>query len=462
MPIRRRALLSAALAPLLATLAAVPAHAARTAVVGPGHAPGIAVDAAGTAYAAWKYEVPGEPTDNGTRFCVLARDARGCSAPPVDLAFPGAGYYVGTVSVLLPAPGVVDVVVGRVEGPLDYAVFLSRSTDGGRTFAPGYRLNGAGTQAAGAAELTADGRVALGGGDIRGLRAGLARADGSDEETQMMSFDGDVNSGFYSDVAAAGNDVVALGGNNNASQGFRLPAGAAPDDETAWRALPVQRGGRGKVAGGPVGIVSLLDSAPAGQGQLYAQRLEGDAWGPVVPVFRDKVSGTELAQNEAGRQLALWTADNRLSFAGSDDGGALWSYGEPLMTVPDGSNDISADVAPDGRGAAAVGEQSGDDEPIRIAWLDLRRTPQATVQVGDALVQVRSSCLGGRRIGMDARASRAGRKIPVSSVLRSARFSARRAVRTRARGYSATFRLRSARAKPAARVRLTPRTGPAV
>jgi len=455
----RRLLLAAVLASAATVAAASPAHAARSGVAGPGHAPGIAVDVAGTAYAAWKYKVDGSSTDNGTRFCVLARNARRCSAPPVDLPFPDRGYYDGAVSVLLPAPGVVDVVVGRVKGALDYGVYLARSTDGGKSFAPGYRLNGAGTQAAGAAELTTDGRIALGGGDIRGLRAGLARPDGSDAATPLMGFDGPVDNAFFSDVAAAGNDVVAIGGGIGDSQAFRLPAGAAPGDPNAWRALPVQNGSRGKVAGGPAGVVSLLDSEPTGRGVLYAQRLEGDAWGPAVRVHGGEVFGTELVQDAAGRHLALWTANNRLSFAGSDDGGALWSFGGPLMTVPGNDTDISADLAPNGRGAAAIGENSFDDKPIRIAWLDLRRAPQATARVGDALVQVRSRCVGGRRIGMDARASRAGRQIRVGSVLRSATFRVKRARRTRARRYSASFRLRSARAKPAVRVTLRPRTG---
>ena len=455
---RHSALLALSLTSLALGAAVPAAHGARTATVGPGHAPGVAVDAGGTAYVAWKHAVTQDESDQGTRFCVLARNARGCSSPPVDLEFPGQGFSSGAVSVLLPAPGVVDVVVGRSEGGLDYAAYLARSTDGGRTFAPGHRLNGSGTQAAGPAELTADGRVALAAGDIRGLQGGLASADGADAETQMNRFAREVDSGFYSDVATAGNDVVVHGGGNPESQGFRLPAGAAPDDPEAWRALPAQKGGRGRVAGGPTGIVSMLDSAPGGVGRLYAQRLEGDAWGPAVTVHPDKVYGTELAQDPAGRNVALWTAENELSFARSDDGGALWSTGEPIMPVRDNSNDVSADLAADGRGAAAVGRDGGE-HPIRIAWLELGRAPQSTVLVGDALVQVRAFCAGGRTIGLDARASRAGRQIAVSSVLRSARFGARRGRVVRARAYSTKIRLRSRRARTGIRATLRPRTG---
>jgi hypothetical protein len=43
---------------------------------------------------------------------VLPAGARAC-ASLATVAFPGSGYNVGRVSVLLPAPGVVQVAAGR-------------------------------------------------------------------------------------------------------------------------------------------------------------------------------------------------------------------------------------------------------------------------------------------------------------------------------------------------------------
>ena len=68
------------LALLAAMLVAVPAHASTATTVGRGYAPGVAVDAAGTAYIAWVGEEAGTTSLN---FCRLPRGAAAC-----DVAHP--------------------------------------------------------------------------------------------------------------------------------------------------------------------------------------------------------------------------------------------------------------------------------------------------------------------------------------------------------------------------------------
>lgn len=96
---------------LLAALTAAPAHATPHFVVGQGQNPGVAVDGAGTAYIGWQAAV-GAETGDAVQLCVLPKGARACQSL-ATIAFPGSGYGVGRVSVLLPAPGVVQVAVGR-------------------------------------------------------------------------------------------------------------------------------------------------------------------------------------------------------------------------------------------------------------------------------------------------------------------------------------------------------------
>ena len=96
---------------LVAGLMAAPAQATPHFVVGTGQNPGVAIDAAGTAYIGWQVETDAE-TGGSVQLCVLPKDARVC-ASLATIAFPGSGLGNGRVSVLLPAPGVVQVAVAR-------------------------------------------------------------------------------------------------------------------------------------------------------------------------------------------------------------------------------------------------------------------------------------------------------------------------------------------------------------
>lgn len=448
---------AAALALAFALVLAPAAHAARTATVGPGFGPGIAVDAAGTAFAAWKFD-DGTESSPLIRFCTLVRNAAGCAAPPVTVAFPDA-YNLGAVGVSLPAPGVVNIVSGRTESD-DQSAAVARSFDGGRTFAPVLRLGGHGFAQRSA--LLPDGRIGVAGGALA-LTASVHRADGADGAGGQVGLSDGVAGESGADVAGLGGDVYVAGSNNaGETRAFRLSAGANPSDPASWLALaPQSTGGRVRLAGGPAGLFALLDSKPTANGRPVVQRLEGTAWGPPVPLGGEAYE-QDIAQDSAGRLHAVIPRSSSagvLTYARSDDGGALWSERTALTGVSAEAFDLGLDVGPDGRGASIQSTEAPDNDPIRIRWIEPGRVPQATVRVGDAFVQVRSRCRRGREITVEARASRAGRKVAVGSVLRSARFSSRRArVRSTTR-FSARLRLRRASAATTVRGQLRPRNG---
>src|SRR5215207_8850474 len=117
---------------VLCVLLAAPAQATPHFTIGQGQSPGVAVDAAGTAYIGWKVNVYADQGD-AVQLCVLPRGARAC-ATLATIPFPGSGYNLGRVSVLLPgAPGVVHVTVGRSQGA-DYSQYVATSGDGGVSF----------------------------------------------------------------------------------------------------------------------------------------------------------------------------------------------------------------------------------------------------------------------------------------------------------------------------------------
>ncbi|MGZ6671832.1 MAG: hypothetical protein ACXVFM_05725 [Solirubrobacteraceae bacterium] len=71
----------------------------------------MAIDAAGTAYIGWQVNTNADAGDS-VQLCVLPKGARAC-ASLATIAFPGSGLGNGQVSVLLPAPGIVEVAVAR-------------------------------------------------------------------------------------------------------------------------------------------------------------------------------------------------------------------------------------------------------------------------------------------------------------------------------------------------------------
>ena len=138
--------------------------------MGTGQNGGVAVDDGGTIYVGWQVNV-GDPGD-GVQLCVVPPRTTRC-ASSVTIPFPGSGYNASRVSVLLPAPGVVDVIVPRTNvGSGGGVTFLARSTDGGRTFAPAVAIANKGFEQG---VLGPGGRVALVSGLVAASRPLLPR-----------------------------------------------------------------------------------------------------------------------------------------------------------------------------------------------------------------------------------------------------------------------------------------------
>ncbi len=436
---------------LLLGLAPATAQAAPF-TVGTGQNAGIAMDDAGTIYVGWQVNVY-DPGD-AVQLCVIPPRQTRCGSQATVL-FPGQGYNRSRVSVLLPAPNVVDVIVPRTDIANDAYTFLARSTDGGRTFGAPVRIAGetfaAGVQGPG-------GRVALIDGPTT-TRAGLFAPDGSNADSVGSTL-GPFLEGVFTDVAASGEEVLAAGSDAGTSHAFRLGPGGDPNNATAWQQVDPARGREPEVAGIPGGFAALLEPSDDAS-SLFVQRLVGPAWSPPVPLA-PAVDNSEfqLVGNAKGRLTALVVySAYRLLYATSTDGGVLWSsvvnaanYGREL---PSG---LEAAVNASGAGAAVTHEPFGG-KAIRVSRFTPRSAPVARRRLGGARVQVRSVC-DGDELSLVVEAARGTRRVGPGSVLRRARFGRARGAR---RGFRTRFRARYELTRRSARVpvRVTPRRGKA-
>jgi hypothetical protein len=437
---------------LLLLLLLAPATAAAAPFpVGTGQNGGVAVDDGGTTYVGWQINTY-EPGD-AVQLCVLPPRARRC-ASSVTIPFPGKGYNRSRVSVLLPAPNTVDVLVPRTDVANDAYTFLARSTDGGRTFAPAVQIAGEpfaeGIQGPGGRVVLVDGPTTL--------HAGLFSPSGADAAAVGSEL-GPYLEGVFIDAASAGEEVLAAGSDAGNSHAFRLPAGGNPNDPAAWQQIDPALGRQPQVAGIPSGFAAMLEPI-ANFAQLFTQRLEGAAWSPPIGIA-PSVNNVDfrLLGNGRGRLAALITYSGyRLDYATSTDGGVLWSSLVTVARYRDYPSSLEAAMAADGRGAAVV-DFSQDDESVRVTRFSARSARVARRRFGGARVQVRSVC-DPDDLSLVVEAARGNRQVAPSSVLRRARFGRARGAR---RGFRGKFRARYELRRRNVRipVRVTPRRGKA-
>src|SRR5262249_34940750 len=267
-------------------------------VIGQGLNPGVAVDAAGTGYVGWQVGTLSD-TGDAVQLCVLPAKARACAAQPT-IAFPGTGYQVGRPSVLLPAPGVVEVAVGRNVGNV-YGYYLATSTDGGATFGTPIRIGG---DFAKRAALLPGGLIAAEGDDVRQLAGAILRPDGSD-----ASVDGPVLSdrAQFSDVTVQGADVYIAGSLAGPTTVAHLPAGANSADAAAWQILPELPGGSSpRLAPGPLGPVIMLHPNDPGHSAPFVQHWTGAAWTPPVTIGPDNAVDSQTVAGAGPRLIGAW------------------------------------------------------------------------------------------------------------------------------------------------------------
>jgi hypothetical protein len=436
----------------LLALTSAPAAQAASFRVGTGQNGGVAVDEGGTAFVGWQVNVYG-PGD-AVGLCVLPPRSTGC-ASTVTIPFPGSGYNLSRVTVLAPAPNVVDVIVPRTTG-VGAFTFLARSTDGGRTFAPARQIAGAGFEQG---VQGPGGRVAL----VTGLtlQGGLFSPSGADAGAEGSSF-GEVLDAEFNDIAASGDEVLMAGSYTGTSHAYRLPAGGNPNEPEAWQQIadPAPGGRQPELAGIPGGFAAMLEPSSATARSLFVQRLEGGAWSPPVAVAPVSNEDFRLLGNARGRLTALVTDSlpYRLSYTTSTDGGVLWSSLVTIALYGKFANALEGAMGSDGRGAAVV-DYELDDKSVRVARFSPGTAPVARRRIGGARVQVRSVC-DGLKLALVVEAARGNRRVAPQSVLRRARFGRARGAR---RGFHTRFRASYELRRTHARipVRVNPRRGKA-
>jgi hypothetical protein len=338
-----RILVAAAVAASL--LVAAPARAATPVVVGTGADPGLAVDAAGTAYLAWNGPEPG-----GTRslhFCRLPRGATSCA--DVAIAPPD-----GTYSLYRPFVTVNGATVQVTQTRYGFAgasftqVMQFTSQDGGASWSPGVPVG----------TITFNNGVAGPGGTVSAVTfattgGGFFQTMGAGNTASALLFgdrpyDGAVGFTPTGQLLAIFDDA---GGNSQ----FRLNAGGDANDPATW-GPPVDIGVESypRLAGGPSGLVLLGENA---SGNLEARKWNGTTFGaPVVLGSGREAAQADLSQDAGGRFHAVWPtfeADGiALHYAVSDDG--IIGQQGVLLTQTDGEpTELRVAAAPDHIGVAA-------------------------------------------------------------------------------------------------------------
>jgi hypothetical protein len=180
---------------LLICLTGAAEAAAAPGFLGRGHDPGVAVDGSGTAHVAWLTRAG----DAGSlEYCQVPRGKRACAVRR-SVALSESGF--GKVQVLLPRPGVVQIVA-----PLLRPAALVSSFDGGYTFAVG---------AIGEATPAIE-QAIYGPGDFISLMSGSGPAsfgrfnpDGSGPEDLDVQF-GSATESLETSLAPWGSGLVAL------------------------------------------------------------------------------------------------------------------------------------------------------------------------------------------------------------------------------------------------------------
>ena len=447
------------LAALMVGVVAQPAHATPHFIVGTGQNPGVAVDALGTAYIGWKVNVYADQGD-AVQLCVLPAGARAC-ATLATIPFPGAGYNLGRVSVLLPgAPGVVQVTVGRDLGP-NYSQYVATSADGGVTFgAPVAFGSGFGIEN----DVLPDGRIVSDGNGAGNLSGAAYLPNGAQAGIDRTSLD---DRGQFPDIAVQGADAYIAGSAAGPSAVVRLPAGANWVDPAAWQHLPDVNGEQPEIAPGPLGPVALLEPTPfAKREELFTQRWTGLRWTAPVDVGGVSYNSSFALAGSGTRLTGLWAVDPPgfpylLDIVTSTDGGTLWSSEATIAVSSTALYSLELATNPAGHGVAVNGGDT-NARPIWVYVIDPRKANSARARFGDTTVQVRTDlgdCVSEQRVHLRVQAARGGDLVSPSGVLRSARVSVSRSRILHRSRWSTLVDLRRTRAKRTARVRLVPRHG---
>jgi hypothetical protein len=362
-PVRSPALAIACVIAGLLLAAPAGASAATSLTIGTGHRPGVAVDAAGTAYIAWY-----GPESNTTslNFCRLPRGAGACdvrttiAAPGTTLSRPFVTVDGATVRVVSYRYGLTGVRFDQI--------WEFTSADGGATFDAGHPVGIApfdeGVRGPG------DTLTVATNAESTGLAVQNVPLDGSDagESQAILSADHPYNG----TVGLAGPTMVAVFADASSNAQVRTSAGALNDAASWTPPVDIGYADYPRLAGGPSGLF-LLSGNPANA--LTVRKWTGSTFGPAVKIA-DAADDAQahLTQDAAGRLHAVFAHNTgpglELDYASSDNGSS-WQSG-PLLTQTKATQSVGglrAAVAPDHLGVAAWETSSDASSEIRVVGM---------------------------------------------------------------------------------------------
>jgi len=352
-----RVLLAAALLVALALPAA--ARAASPLTIGQGHKPGVAVDAAGTAYIAW---YGGESTLSSLQFCRLPRGASAC-ARRGQIATSQDSLSRPFVTVSGSTVRIVQYRYGAAPGVYEFV-----SINGGDSFGTGVLIGdipfdeavqGPGDTISAATNAVTAGlffqNMPLGGGSA-----------GTDDA--LLSTDHPYNGSVG--LVNAGTPLTVFSAGDSQSQFRRYDGSGSLNDEANWTAATdIGYADYPRLAGGPSGLFLLTGTTSGG---LEVRRYNGTTFSPGVGLAASGDDAQDhITQDAAGRLHAVFpqgAADGlHLVHATSDDG-ASWRSGTVLIEPSGGLGALRAAVAPDHVGVVAWETgSSGSTAEVRVA-----------------------------------------------------------------------------------------------
>jgi hypothetical protein len=357
-PVRSTAL---AIVSVVAGLVLVaPAGAATPLTIGTGHKPGVAVDAAGTAYIAW---FGPESTTTSLNFCRLPRGAGACDVT-TTIAAPGTTLSRPFVTVDGALVRVVSYRYGLTGARFDQ-IWEFTSADGGATFDAGHPVGIAPFDEA--VRGPGDTLTVATNAESTGLAVQNVPLDGTDAGATEAILSADHP--YNGTVGLAGPAMVAVFADASGNAQVRTSGGVLNDAATWTPPVDLGYADYPRLAGGPSGLF-LLSGTPANA--LTVRKFDGTTFnaGAKLADIADDAQA-HLTEDPAGRLHAVFAhntaAGLELGYATSDNG-TSWKSG-PLLTQTDTTQSfgaLRAATAPDHIGVAAWETASGGTSDVRV------------------------------------------------------------------------------------------------
>jgi hypothetical protein len=338
---------------------AAPAQGAKGVVIGQGEAPGVAVDAAGTAHVAYNADYT-PALNQPVMYCAWPRGARTCAPRPITADGESAQAQPALVQAG-PAPGELTIVSSR------RSLVSLHSLDGGATFAAPVSLG--------------ESRAFDGAFGPNGV-LGLAYYNAFRARTLAGPVDGVVTRQpdyqVNSEVGFSGVLPVFVSG--AASPGIAVSSWTGQGDlynPATWAGpFKIAESNEFALAGGPRGLwLAYADFNHGGNNPIIARKFGGKRFGKAhrVPVGRLGGAfvngGLGLAQSPKGEMIAVWyrSPTDKLMYSASRTG-KTWTPARVLATGVSLPSNVQVALGADGRGLAVWDENGGDDlNAVRVS-----------------------------------------------------------------------------------------------